>query len=260
MSDSVLREIKSHVVFITLNNPQGGNVVNNDNLELIYQYVAEANNDNECRLIVIRGKDGVFCRGMDFKNLLKNADAKIENDFSEPYKKAVLAIRNSDKPVIACVDGDVVAGGMGILLSCDIVIATPGSIFGLSEVLFGIIPAYVYPFLLERVSYKKARYMVLSSKIMDAKTAYEAGIVDEIVEEERLEKKLKEYIKRILFSSPDALRLVKRYSDKLTENKIDEAVDFAQKQLTELLNDKNNLNAIRSFLEGEKPSWALSYK
>lgn len=262
MKSSVIKEEKSYVTFITLNNPENGNAVNNDNLELIYQYLTEAENNDQCRIIVIQGKDKVFCKGMDFKNLLNNTndDKPILKDFSEPYKRVIKTIRYSGKPVIALVDGDVIAGGMGILLACDIVIATSDSKFGLTEVLFGIIPAYVFPLLIERVSYKKARYLILTSKVLDAKQAYECGIVDEVIETDRLEKKLKEYIKRILYSSPEALKLIKNYSDKITNCEIDNSIDYAQEQLTALLNDKNNIKTIKNFMEGEKPYWAVSYK
>jgi len=260
MNNTVIRELHNNVLFITLNNPENGNTVNNDNLSLLKDFLLEGIGNNECRVIVIEGKNGIFSRGMDFKNLLKNADNGIKEDFSTPYKDVVKIIRNSPKPVIGKIDGDVLAGGMGIALACDILIATKRSIFGLSEVLFGIIPAYVYPFLLERVSFKKARNLVLSSKRFDAFTAYELGIIDEVVEDDKIDKKLKEYLQRLLYSSPKALALTKKYADELTNNKIDEALDYAQKQLTELLNNKDNINTIKSFLEGEKPPWALSYK
>lgn len=260
-NDSVLYELNSYVGWITLNVPERGNVVNNDNLPLIKKFIDESNNNPECRVIVLQGRDGVFSRGMDFMNLIRNSKGgEIKSEFTDPYKEAVLAIRNSDKPVIGVIDGDVLAGGMGLALSCDIVISTQRSVFGLSEVLFGIIPAFVYPFLLERVSYKQARYMVLSSKRFNANDALRMGLIDELVEEDKLNKTVKDTIKRILFSSPDALALVKRYSDKLTDNKIVDAVNYAQKQLTELLNVEKNVNTIKAFTEGESAPWVVSYK
>ncbi len=257
---SVLCEVKSYVANIILNNPENGNVVNNENLSLINQFLNDAISSENVRVIVIEGKDQVFCRGMDFKNLLKNSEMGIKDEFHEPYKETVKTIRNSPKPVIAKIDGDVLAGGMGIALACDIVLATKRSIFGLSEVLFGIIPAYVFPLLLERVNYKKARFMILSSKKFNAQDAYQYGIIDDICEDDKINKLTKDYIKRLLYSSPDALKLVKEYSDKLTENEFDKSIDFAQKQLTELLNNKKNIESIKLFLDGEKPEWAISYK
>jgi len=262
MSDenlSVIYEKKSYVARIILNKPESGNVVNNDNLSLILKYLNDSIISDDCRIIVIQGRDKVFCRGMDFKNLLSNVNNIIGNDFSEPYKNVVKLIRNSPKPVIAKIDGDVLAGGMGVALACDIIIATKSSVFGLSEVLFGIIPAYVFPLLLERVPFKKARFLILSSKRFNAEDAYKYGIIDEITEDDKLDKTEKDYIKRLLYSSPDALRITKKYSDELVDSHFEEAIEFAQKQLTELLNNKENITAIKNFLEGEKPSWAVKY-
>ena len=257
---SVLLEIKSFVAKITLNNPNNGNTVNDDNLNLLFRFLNDAILSKDVRIIVIEGKDQIFCKGMDFKNLLKKYQNGIKSDFSSPYKQVIKTIRNSSKPVIAKIDGDVLAGGMGIALACDIILATRRSIFGLSEVLFGIIPAYVFPLLLERVSYKKARFLVLSSKCLNAEQAFEMGIVDELAEDDKIDKLLKDYLKRILYSSPEALSLTKSYSDELVRSNFDEQIDFAQKQLTELLNDDKNIAAIKSFIEGEKPEWAISYK
>ncbi|HPO50265.1 MAG TPA: enoyl-CoA hydratase-related protein, partial [Spirochaetota bacterium] len=135
------------------------------------------------------------------------------------------------------------------------IIASKDSKFGLTEVLFGIIPAYVFPLLLERVSYKKARFMILSSTIFSGEEAYDLGIADEISDAANLNKIEKKYVKRISFSSPKALSLVKKYSDAITENKIDESLDYAQKQLTELLNDGRNIENIKKFINGEKADW-----
>lgn len=254
----VLYNENRYVARITLNAPEKGNVVNNENLSLLYTYLKKAEESHSCRLIVIEGKDKVFCRGMDFRNLLANSK-EIKKEFSEPYKNVIKQIRNSKKPVIAKIDGDVLAGGMGIALACDIVIATKTSLFGLSEVLFGIIPAYVFPLLLERVPFKKARFLILSSKRFAAQEAFQYGIVDEVVDEENLNKVEKDYIKRLLFSSPNALSRVKIYSDQLVSSNFDEAVNFAQEELTNLLKIEENIKAIDKFLEGEKPDWVVKY-
>ncbi|MCP4602852.1 MAG: enoyl-CoA hydratase/isomerase family protein [Proteobacteria bacterium] len=260
MSEAVLYDLHSHVARITLNRPEIGNVVNIDNLKLLNQYLIDANENPDCRAVVIEGSSGVFSRGMDFQFMIKQSEKGIGREFSEPYIKAVMQIRNSDKPVIAAVDGEVLAGGLGIVLASDIVIATHRSVFGLSEVVFGIIPAYVFPLLLERVSFKKARFMVLSSRKFSAEEAYLFGLVDELIENDKLDKSLTIYLKRLLASSPEALSLTKTYSNNISQKKIEESIEMAGKQLTELLNDKKNLEAIKSFQEGEKLPWTVKYR
>ncbi len=261
MGDAVLYDLHSHVGRITLNRPAAGNVVNLENLELLRRHLLAAEADDDCRAIVIEGRDGVFSRGMDFGFMLaKSEEEGIDVDFGGPYAAAVLQIRDSRKPVIAAVDGEVLAGGTGIALACDIVVATERSMFGLSEVLFGIIPAYVFPLLLERVSFKRARYMVLSSQKFTAAQALAFGAFDEVVPDDRLEKALTGHLKRLLFASPDALAVVKTYSDGIFRKRMDDAMAAAARQLSSLLKEEKNTRAIKAFMEGEMMPWSVRYK
>jgi enoyl-CoA hydratase/carnithine racemase len=114
--------------------------------------------------------------------------------------------------------------------------------------------------LLERVPLKKARFIVLSSKKFTAEEYYRFGIIDDLAEDEKLEKILTGYIKRLLCSSPYALSLVKTYSDKINSKDIEEAVITAGIQLTELLNNKKSVGAIKAFMEGEPIEWMTKYK
>lgn len=254
---SVLFENRNFVSRVVFNTPENGNVVNSDNLVLMRGYIEASIKSDDCRVIVIEGSNGVFSKGMDFSNLLKNGSEGVNVSFTDPYKDLIKTIRYSPKPVIAKVDGEVVAGGMGIALACDIIIATKRSTFCLSEVLFGIIPAFVFPFLSERLSYKKARYLVLSSRKIQSDEAYNMGLIDEVAATENIDRVVKDQIKRLKYSSPDALRVLKDYSDTITKSDIDNMIDTAQKQLTVLLNDKKNIKAINSFLDGQKPEWAV---
>ena len=261
MSEAVLYDLHSHVARITLNRPKEGNVVNLENLDQLYRHLAAAEADPECRAIVIEGRDGVFSRGMDFGFMLgKSEQEGIDEGFAAPYQRAVLQIRDSTKPVVAAVDGEVLAGGTGIALACDIVVATERSTFGLSEVLFGIIPAYVLPLLLERVSFKRARYMVLSSKKLTAEEARLFGAFDEVVADDGLEKAVTGHLKRLLFASPDALALVKRYTDTIFRERMKDAMVEASRQLSSLLREKKNTDAIKAFMEGEMMPWTVRYK
>ena len=261
MSDPVLYDFHSHVARITLNRPEKGNVVNLDNLNQLHDYIEKAEADPECRAIVLEGSGGVFSRGMDFGFMLNRSETEgIDADFGAPYARAVLKIRSSCKPVIAAIDGEVVAGGTGLALASDIVIATERSRFGLTEVLFGIIPAYVFPLLLERVSLKRARYLVLTSEKLTAQEALTFGIFDRTVPDDALEKAVTATLKRLLFASPDALSVVKTYSDDIFQKKMDNAMARAALQLSTLLKDSRNTDAIKAFMAGDTMPWVKKYK
>lgn len=266
-SAAVINTIYSNVMRITLNNPEKGNVVNSDNLTLLHSYIKDAENNPEVRAIILEGSKGIFSRGMDFKFMLESRGAsgssegmQIDRSFHEPYLNAVTSIRDCPKPVVAAVDGEVLAGGMGLAMACDIVIATKRSIFGLSEVLFGLIPAYVFPFLLERTTFKRARYMILSSEKFSAENCYQFGLVDHLCENDALEKTITRYMKRILASSPRALAVTKEYSCRIKDQPVNEAVWTAADQLTDLLNVADNVKAIQSFVDGEMMPWMARYK
>jgi polyketide biosynthesis enoyl-CoA hydratase PksH len=250
-------EIEKHTAFITLNTPETGNTVNCENLELIKDYIREAVTDDGVRAIVLQGKDGVFCRGMDFTMLFKPL-ASVH--FTVPYMETVLAIHNAEKPVICLVDGEVLAGGMGLVCASDIVLCSETATFGLSEVYFGLVPAYVFPLLLERVAFKKARYLAISSRKIDAREALSIGLADDVVPSHAMKRTLKEYLQRILFSSPEAISLVKRYSDTLLEQELSSALGKARIQLESLLKNKKNLDAIKAFQAGEPLPWSMSYR
>jgi enoyl-CoA hydratase/carnithine racemase len=257
---AVISETECFVTRITLNSPETGNVINRTNLDILRSILKSSIKSDACRLIIIQGRDGVFSKGMDFKGFVKDSGAKFSNDFSEPYKDILNLIHYSPKPVIAYIDGEVLAGGMGIALACDIVLATENSTFGLSEVLFGIIPAFVTPVLLTRIPLKKLYYLILSSKRIDAAEACQIGLVDDLLDSKRAPRLLKNYIKRILYSSPKALALTKEFSHEVLGKQFKDAVDLAQDKLTELLNDEQNARAVEAFMNGHKPDWAISYR
>jgi len=257
----IIRHSENYVTTITMNSPETGNLINEESMSLFSTYLNEAVESEECRVIIIRGKDGVFSNGLDFPELIENFRDEIKKEFTAPYKNVLKTIHASPKPVISAIDGSASAGGMGFVLASDVALATKVSTFALSEVLFGLIPAIVFPFLLERVPFKKARYLVLTSEKFDAEEACRIGIIDHVADtSENMEKKIVRYIKRFLYSSPSALSLTKQYSDKLVESRLDTSLQYAQDTLTQLLNDKQNKEAIKTFLEGGLPDWAVRYK
>ncbi len=257
----ILCDTYNFVTTITLNQPKKGNVLNFDLLKTLYETIVSAIQSEGSRIFVLMGRDGVFSRGMDFKYVINNCKAiKDNNEFTKIYGDVLVLIRNSPKPVISLIEGEVVAGGLGLVLASDIVLASTESTFALSEVLFGLIPAYVFPLLLERVSFKKARFIALSSKRFTAEQMHHFGIIDEFIDKPGLNKLLRDYLKRLLFSNPDALHLIKRYSDSIFNKNLADALVEANKQLDKLLSNEERLNAINNFLNGDKMPWSIKYK
>jgi enoyl-CoA hydratase/carnithine racemase len=245
-------EINGHVSKITLNRPERGNVLSEEMLSSLGVLLDDTESNTCIRVVVLAGKDGVFSNGMDFDGLVKTGKNLIF-----PFIKTLVKIRNLSKPVISVVDGNVSAGGMGLVLASDMVLATERSAFGFTEVMFGLVPAIVFPLLCERVSYKKARYLAMSSKKINALDAQNMGLIDEFVNHDRLEKELKAVIQKLLFASPEAINRVKKYSDKVCRNKTVRLLYEGGKELEKLLEIKETIDAIRQFMEGGKLPWSV---
>jgi enoyl-CoA hydratase/carnithine racemase len=150
---------------------------------------------------------------------------------------------------------------VGLAAACDCVIGTNAATFEMAEVLFGIVPANVLPFLLgARLTLQKARYLILTAKKVAADEALRLGLLDELVPEEELEKTLKAVLKRLLTFSPTALAETKSLTAALEGKNLGEAVTLTRKTLVRLLSDPETQKAIEGFLEGELPAWRRKFK
>jgi enoyl-CoA hydratase/carnithine racemase len=252
LEKTVISERIGHVVKITLNCPEKGNVLSEEMLSSMGILLEDMESDTDIRVLVLAGKNGVFSNGMDFDGLVKTGKNLII-----PFIEALVKIRNLSKPVISVIDGNVSAGGMGLMLASDLVIATERSTFGFTEVMFGLIPAIVFPLLCERVSYKKARYLVMSSMKINMFDALNMGLIDESVKHDQLDKELKTVIQKLLFASPEALKRVKTFSDKVSRNDTVRLLYEGGEELGKLLEKKETIEAIKQFMEGGKLPWSV---
>lgn len=132
-----------------------------------------------CSVLIIEGLPDVFCYGADFSSIAKDSLAGHETN-ADPEKLMQIwsTLSAASYVVISHVKGRVNAGGMGFLGASDIVIADETATFSLSELLFGLIPACVLPFLIRRLGYQRAHYLTLMTQPIDAKKASEWGIID----------------------------------------------------------------------------------
>jgi len=170
---------------ITINRPQQRNSINNKMLEEINRVLDQVEEDDQCRLVVLAGQPGTFCTGMDLeefsavKSQPETGPVKLgSNLYMATLKRFTLVPR----VVIAVVDGQVMAGGVGLAAASDLVIATPRSQFCLSEALWGLLPAMVTPFLVRRVGFQAAYRMTLTTAPVLSREALDIKLVDEISE------------------------------------------------------------------------------
>ncbi len=166
---------------LTLNRPEKRNALNPELVESIKEKLDEIEKDHDVKVIIITGEGKAFCAGADLEYLHKLQDySTTENERdSEELADLFLKIYNFPKPTIAAVNGAAIAGGCGLASVCDFIVANEEyAKFGYSEVKIGFIPAIVAIFLIRRIGEGRAKQLLLTGEIINAKTAFELGFVN----------------------------------------------------------------------------------
>lgn len=160
--------------------------------------LASAQADPEARVVVLTGAGGeVFCTGLDAESLLASEESSARRAAVENYQRALLSLREGRHPTIALVEGAARGGGVGLAAACDLVIASERASFALPESLFGLAPAMVFAVLRERMLPQRARLWALSPHPRSAAEALAAGLCDEVVGPEKLERTLRRWVRNL---------------------------------------------------------------
>src|SRR5271157_1036042 len=253
----------SHVSVITLNDGEHGNLLSPEGLDEIAAALRRSLDDPHVRAILLRSNGPAFCLGMDLARLAAHDTRASRADAEKAvdrYAGVLQTIFSASMPVVCLVEGEVKAGGVGLVCACDIIVAGERASFELGEVIFGLIPANVMPVLAMRVAPQKARYLVMSSRRIPAPEALRLNLVDEVVPDEGAERRVREIFKRLLCSSPRALAAAKKFTVELIGTTLEEGSVLARRRLLEMMHDPVTVAGVKSFQEGGVPSWFSRFK
>lgn len=237
---------------VTLNRPEHRNTIIMQLIEEVHDLLDRLEEDSSCRVVVFQGENGVFCTGMDFQELIFGQSPDTQKIFSSGYMSLIKRFTTSSKVIISLLDGEVLAGGVGIVAASDIVISTKNTNFCLSEPLWGLLPACVIPFLIRRVGFQKTYYMTLTTRSIHAEQAYEMGLIDELTD--NLGDNLRCLLLRFNRISEETIFDLKAYFRKmwlLTEDMENTAVQ----EITRLMGKTKVREDIKCFLEQQKFPW-----
>nr|ASA76640.1 enoyl-CoA hydratase [Pyxidicoccus sp. MCy9557] len=171
------------VLTVTLQRPEARNSINRVMLQELHAVLDVVEAQQRHHLVVLQGQPGTFCTGMDFNEvatLKPDLPPEVREGLTRPYMRLLRRMALMPQVVIAKVDGEVLAGGMGLVVASDLVVATPRSRFSLSEVLWGLLPAMVIPYLIRRVGYQHAYRMALTTLPVTAEAGVGMCLVDEL--------------------------------------------------------------------------------
>lgn len=258
MPDLVISEIQDAICTITLNRPEKRNALNADVVRELQTAFDAAAADDSVRVIMLTGAGSAFCAGADLAYLQAiNDNNVLENaDDSASLMRLMYSIRSSVKPTIARLNGHAVAGGCGLALTCDILVAVEDAKLGFTEVRIGFVPAIVMKLLMERAHPGHARELLIRGNLIDASQALEYGMLNHVVSAERLDDTVYSIAHEIATeTSPQAVAMTKQLLLDIAQRDLEGAMHFASRQNAISRETKDFRKGIGSFLRKEKPGW-----
>jgi len=198
------------------------------------------------RVLVLSGGDGVFCKGLDV-SVVKNSNVEPKTSIAV-LAEVLLMLRRASVAVISVVDGMALGGGLGLIAASDVAIASDQSSFGLPEALFGIAPAIILPFLLERMRPQELRLWMLSAYARPSSDALRAGLVDVVVPAGNLDRQTAHWVRQLSRAYADGVGRVKRITAESAGQTLEEAVRKGIETTSSLLSDSTVLQRFHNLI------------
>lgn len=250
--------ITDRIASIILNRQGKRNALNPQLIELLTTAFRKAIDDDTVKLIILKANGDVFSAGADLEYLkhLQNNSPDEDLKDSNALKELFLMIYRAPKLVIAQVEGHAIAGGCGLISVCDLVFSIPEAKFGYTEVKIGFIPALVSCFLIRKLGEGRAKELLLSGLLIDAKTASAYGLINFIVEKHEIESKVWAYgLDFIKSVSTNSVALSKSLINAAQDLSLDKSLDLALKLNVETRASADCKRGISAFLNKEKLEW-----
>jgi len=250
--------IEGAVARIWLNRPELRNAFDDVVIRELGEAFAQASAAAEVRVIVLGANGPAFCAGANLNWMRRAADFTHEENMADAGGLAAMlrTIHESPKPVIARVQGDVYAGGMGLVAACDIAVSVDTAWYCLSEVKIGLIPATISPYVLRAMGTRAAQRWFLTAERFSAAEAHRIGFVHEVATADALDAKVAEIVKALTGASPAAVRACKTLIADVAGREIDDALIAKTVQgIADIRASEEGREGVQAFLQKRKPSW-----
>ena len=254
---AVLYEVAGHVGRLTINRPEARNALSPEVMDGLLAGLDRAAADPEVRVLVLTGAgDKAFCAGGDLggRGFLQKGFAERHHDrrsFADLFRR----MNRLGKPVIARVRGHCLAGGFGLAIGCDLVVASDDSSFGTPEVKRGLMPMMIMATIFRNVGRKKGMELLLTGERISAADAERLGLINYAVPAAELDARVDALAARVAAMSPAVVRLGRDAFYAMSDMPFDQALEYLQTMLTVNLGTDDAAEGVRAFLEKRDPVW-----
>lgn len=258
MTRSIITSVNAGVATLTLSQPEIRNAFSDVVIAEITAAFAEVGQRDDVRAVVLAAEGPAFCAGANLNWMRTMADYTREENLADAGKLAAMlhTIATCPHPTIARVQGDVYAGGMGLVAACDMAVAVDAAHFCLSEVKIGLIPATIAPYVLRAMGTRAGQRYFLTGERFDAAEALRIGFVHQVVAADDLDSAVDGLLKHLLSAGPAAVRACKRLVDDVAGREINAAlVARTVECIADIRASAEGKEGVQAFLNKRKPNW-----
>ena len=252
-TEATLYEVRKGAAWITLNRPKNRNALSSVLVSELYDHLMAANEDETVRSIVITGTGPAFCAGADLKS---PPGQTIEGGpRAVPYTDVLRAILESDKPVIAAINGAAFAGGLGLVGAADIVITVEDVQFSFSEVRIGVIPAVISVVCLPKLGTHHGMKLFLTGERFTGKQAVDMGFAHRAVPADQLIDAVQEEIDMINLGGPNAVVQCKKLVRRIPQLSVEDGFKETAEWSVRMFKSDEGAEGMAAFREKRNPAW-----
>ena len=246
------------VATVTLNRPDVRNAFNDEVITEVTEVFSKLAARDDVRCIVLAANGTAFCAGADLNWMRSMADYTRAQNLADAGRLAAMmrTVYECPKPTIAKIQGDVYAGGTGLVAACDIAVSVDTANYCLSEVKLGLLPSTVSPYVIRAMGARAAHRYFLTAERFSAAEALRIGFVHEVVTLGQLDAKVEELAQTLCNAGPEAVKACKKLvQDVAGQPMTPELVAMTVGSIADVRVSPEGREGLQSFLQKRKPNW-----
>jgi len=245
------------VARVTLDRPSVKNAFDDVLINEMTDALAVIAKDDNVRVMVLTGAGDVFSAGADLNWMKKVSKYTFEENVQDAmvFARMLEALYRLPKPTIARINGACMGGGVGLVSACDIAVSVADARFALREILLGIAPAAISPYVLRKIGESNAHDYFLTGRIFDAEAARTIGLINEVSDITDIDLAVERWVHRFLKAGPKAIAATKQLINRVSWSQLDQVQEYTARTIAGLRGSDEGQEGFNAFFEKRKPGW-----